>query len=144
LRSLDIGVEIAHKPASRHVADKRHVVASAEQCASPLALRHFALSEDADANDGLLGDLAEQVAADVVTAVVDRYYPGAFENEGAQSLLHFLDRIDASYHRRSLSSRYGRSQVHQETFPAAGNVSDEQEHRADVECAAQHRCHQRG
>src|SRR5262249_28654731 len=55
---LDLRVEVCNQPATCHVAGQRDVVAGAEQYTAPLALRGFALAQDADADERPLGDLA--------------------------------------------------------------------------------------
>src|SRR5262249_60429841 len=62
---LGLRVEVCNQPATCHVAGQRDVVAGAEQYTAPLALRCFALAQDADADERPLGDLAEEIAADV-------------------------------------------------------------------------------
>ena len=57
------------------------------------AVRHLAAPEDSDLDHRPLGQLAEQFAAEVVGAVVERDDRSAAQEHGAEALLGFLDAL---------------------------------------------------
>src|SRR5262249_32693826 len=69
-RALDLGIEPPDQAAAGHVGPKGDVISGCVQHAAPFAFGHFAFAEDADTDESSLGDLAEQVAADVIRTVV--------------------------------------------------------------------------
>ena len=89
---------------------------------APFAFRRLALAEDADADQPPLGDLAQEVAADVARAVVERDHRHAFEHQRAQALLHLLDRLHVGDHRAELSPGDGRDQIDEKAFAGADIV----------------------
>ena len=74
---------------------KHDVVAGREHGGAAFAFRHLAAAEDPDLDHRPLGQLAEQLATEVVSAIVERDDRRAAQEHGADALLGFLLALEA-------------------------------------------------
>ena len=93
LRPFGQGIEIAGQAAADHVAFEADVVAGREHGGVAFAFRHFAAAEDADLDQRTFGQLAQQLAVEVVGAVVERDDAGCRSGARCRAAFRFLPRV---------------------------------------------------
>ena len=127
-RALDQGFEIAHEAAADHVAFEGDVVAGREDGGMALAFRHLAAAKDADLDHRALGQLAEQLAAEVVHDVVERDDVGAAQEHSAEALLRLLGILRGCDDRTEPAGADHGEEVDQVALAGSGGIGAHQDH----------------
>src|SRR5262249_6613825 len=106
LRPFVQRLEVTYEPAADHVALESDVVAGRVHSGMDLAIRHLAAAEDPDLDHRPLGDLAQELAAEIVSAVVERDHRDPAQDHGPEALLRLLNALQGGDDR---------------TYPTGGN-----------------------